>query len=337
MANDAAEAPKRFLLWNSSVQSSDEALFWRPNSMGYTFDLDQAGVYSEAEAKRHERETGREEIAVPLEVARLVARFTVDRSRLRNALADVAKGAKGAPVLPLPVRCAYGSFVGKGRCRLPMHGGATLCEPPTPESEIAWAEVEQQRERLASIFPTHEAVRQQCALAIGAGGRATVTLNARFVLRLVEARDDVDPRRKGVSDGLERAAKWLLDRAAALPAGGARDAVLDLAVRFGLDEAEMLLELVPEIQARNPTRVALPGEERELREAKTRGEVVRSVAAEVDRWEERVRAAIPPDFFLPADAKPQVSTCCGGTVSLRASLDGGLVPSCDLCGYPVPK
>lgn len=40
------------------VQGGDLALWWRPNRHGYTVNLDEAGVYSEEEARRLDR--GRE-------------------------------------------------------------------------------------------------------------------------------------------------------------------------------------------------------------------------------------------------------------------------------------
>lgn len=59
------------------------ALWWRPNGAGYTTQLEEAGLYEEADAKNGRRET---DIAVPEEIAKKCAVTHVRMERLRDAM-----------------------------------------------------------------------------------------------------------------------------------------------------------------------------------------------------------------------------------------------------------
>ena len=75
-----------FYLWSRKHSKEDVCLWWRPESCGYTTHLDQAGVYTEAQAKSIEAESGRDVLAVPASVARGEAFSVVSCDRLSNEL-----------------------------------------------------------------------------------------------------------------------------------------------------------------------------------------------------------------------------------------------------------
>jgi hypothetical protein len=58
------------------------ALFWRPDGAGYTTQLDDAGLYDEADAKSH-RET---DVAIPEHMAKACAVTHIRVERLREAM-----------------------------------------------------------------------------------------------------------------------------------------------------------------------------------------------------------------------------------------------------------
>lgn len=61
--------------------------WWRPNARGYTWSLDDAGRYLEADAKRHDdHETA---VAIPCEVAERLCRRVVPREAARAMLTEV--------------------------------------------------------------------------------------------------------------------------------------------------------------------------------------------------------------------------------------------------------
>jgi len=65
----------------NSPHGSDYALFWRPNSQGYTRQIDLAGRYSEKKAKEICRMRG-EEFMVPCDEVEAVAVRVADWSEL---------------------------------------------------------------------------------------------------------------------------------------------------------------------------------------------------------------------------------------------------------------
>jgi len=72
----------KFYILDSRTIVGNCALFWRPNGNGYTCDLNEAGLYTEEEAKSH-RDT---DIAVPEEMARTCSQSHVRVERLREML-----------------------------------------------------------------------------------------------------------------------------------------------------------------------------------------------------------------------------------------------------------
>jgi hypothetical protein len=64
-----------FFILDTRTPVGNCALWWAKDSRGYTCDLDEAGIYTEAEARSH-RDT---DVAVPCEVAR---KHTVVHCRL---------------------------------------------------------------------------------------------------------------------------------------------------------------------------------------------------------------------------------------------------------------
>jgi hypothetical protein len=49
-----------FYVQHTQNFAGDYMLWWRPNGCGYTFNLDEAGLYTEAEARRIEAMRGQE-------------------------------------------------------------------------------------------------------------------------------------------------------------------------------------------------------------------------------------------------------------------------------------
>jgi hypothetical protein len=70
----------------------DSVVWWAPDRNGYTFRLDKAGVYDEAEARRIERIRG-EDWAVPVEIAEAAASRHVAAQDLRDAVLAVGSGS----------------------------------------------------------------------------------------------------------------------------------------------------------------------------------------------------------------------------------------------------
>ena len=76
---------KDHVVWYLGNYNGDCVIFWGPDESGYTTDLDQAGRYTEEEAKRIEKRRGKER-AVPLKVAEAAVRRHVTAGRLRAEL-----------------------------------------------------------------------------------------------------------------------------------------------------------------------------------------------------------------------------------------------------------
>lgn len=94
---------ERFFILCRAHGAHDYALWWRPNSNGYTRSLDQAGLYSRAEAEAIARNRG-EDFMVPEDEARRAAHKAVWSD-------DVAKWAlhpivtRDPPPPPAPPAC----------------------------------------------------------------------------------------------------------------------------------------------------------------------------------------------------------------------------------------
>jgi len=73
---------KRFYILDTRQIVGNCALWWCPNGAGYTTQLEEAGLFSEADAKSH-RET---DVAVPEEMAKACSVTHVRVDRLRGAL-----------------------------------------------------------------------------------------------------------------------------------------------------------------------------------------------------------------------------------------------------------
>jgi len=93
VATAASSAPPTgfYVLDGRPWPGSDAASFWRQARSGYTANLDEAGVYSESEAKEIERLRGTD-TAVPCVIARRLAKPTVSVDRLRAALVRAGSG-----------------------------------------------------------------------------------------------------------------------------------------------------------------------------------------------------------------------------------------------------
>lgn len=61
------------LKWSQAAPKPENLVWYKPNSCGYTEDLDSAGLYTEAEAMR--RSDGEVTLAVPFALAALQARY----------------------------------------------------------------------------------------------------------------------------------------------------------------------------------------------------------------------------------------------------------------------
>jgi hypothetical protein len=87
-----------FYILSLKWSRGDMLTWYRANAQGYTMFLDDAGVYSEEEARRHTY--GRETIAVPVDAAKGVARLAVYDSKKDELLAAAA--AAGFVLEPEP-------------------------------------------------------------------------------------------------------------------------------------------------------------------------------------------------------------------------------------------
>ena len=82
---------RRFVIWDTTSKERGCALFWRPNEGGYTYDLREAGRYTEKEARGH-RAT---DVAVPILTAEKCAEFHVDLKTLVKTLGQSAMPKRG--------------------------------------------------------------------------------------------------------------------------------------------------------------------------------------------------------------------------------------------------
>lgn len=111
---------KGFYILSLKWSKGDMLTWYRANACGYTVFLDDAGIYTEEEARRHSHD--RATIAVPVEAARLVARLAVYDSQKDGLIAAAAAAGFVLPPEPPPQkrerkRCAVcGKF-------LPPYGG----------------------------------------------------------------------------------------------------------------------------------------------------------------------------------------------------------------------
>lgn len=78
----------KFYIQDTRSYSGDAVIWWRPNRKGYTFNIDDAGLYEEEEARSIERVRGTDK-AVPQEVAQAAIIRVVDATRLRSELGKV--------------------------------------------------------------------------------------------------------------------------------------------------------------------------------------------------------------------------------------------------------
>lgn len=72
-------------------RNSELLVWYRPNSIGYTESVDEAGRYTEAEAKRVEGQCSGNTLAVPVAVAESLAKRVV-RADLLSQVKAVAAG-----------------------------------------------------------------------------------------------------------------------------------------------------------------------------------------------------------------------------------------------------
>jgi hypothetical protein len=77
-----ANEPKKFYILDTRTGVGNCAVFWCPNGAGYTTQLEEAGLFSEEEARSH-RET---DIPIPEEMAKACSVTHVRLERLREAL-----------------------------------------------------------------------------------------------------------------------------------------------------------------------------------------------------------------------------------------------------------
>lgn len=64
----------------------NSVLWWRANRAGYTTELDEAGEYTEAEARETEAASGGVHRAIPRDIARAAASTQVRGDRLTRAM-----------------------------------------------------------------------------------------------------------------------------------------------------------------------------------------------------------------------------------------------------------
>lgn len=106
-----------------TLKSHEHVCWWKPDSCGYTTCIDQAGRYSEDEARSICRNGSC--IAVPIEVAAKFARTT---PYYRVPCGTLAKLYDGGPHRPVPNEQIAWQYLLSGR----LHGCAHPSAPPTP-------------------------------------------------------------------------------------------------------------------------------------------------------------------------------------------------------------
>lgn len=70
-------------------QKDENATWWRPDSKGYTTNLEHAGIYTEAQIAQRHYNDGVDTIAVPVELAREFARTTVDAGTIKGRIGAI--------------------------------------------------------------------------------------------------------------------------------------------------------------------------------------------------------------------------------------------------------
>lgn len=76
---------RKFYIWDTRSMVGNCVLFWRANSMGYTCDIREAGLYDEQEALEIQASRGTDR-AVPREIAEAFIVHHVRAERMRDAL-----------------------------------------------------------------------------------------------------------------------------------------------------------------------------------------------------------------------------------------------------------
>ena len=112
-------ATKGFYILSLKWSKGDMLTWYRANACGYTLFLDDAGIYTEEEARRHSYD--RATIAVPAEDARSVARLAVYDSQKDGLVAAAAAAGFVLPPEPPPQKRARQRCYDCGRF-LPMEG-----------------------------------------------------------------------------------------------------------------------------------------------------------------------------------------------------------------------
>lgn len=91
---DGSEAklakPKMFFLQNTRNYVGNSVLWWCPGGAGYTPELDEAGEFSEEDARKRDGHHGIK--AIPVEVARACSSTHVRGERLRDAMVKLGAG-----------------------------------------------------------------------------------------------------------------------------------------------------------------------------------------------------------------------------------------------------
>lgn len=82
---------KVYVIWDSRPGNEDYALFWRPDGLGYTSNLAEAGRFDDKGLMRPT------DILVPLEVAEKLAKLCVDVDDLRSAVKDLTTPIRKGP------------------------------------------------------------------------------------------------------------------------------------------------------------------------------------------------------------------------------------------------
>lgn len=75
----------KYYIQDTRSYCGDSVVWWRPKRQGYTFRLDDAGEYSEREARRIENLRGTDK-AIPVDAARAAASLHVVAGDLWKAL-----------------------------------------------------------------------------------------------------------------------------------------------------------------------------------------------------------------------------------------------------------
>jgi hypothetical protein len=78
------------LIWARAKSTAERCLWWNPNEQGYTYDVEKAGLYTESDATKMEVMSAGDCVAVPVSLASVNSRNTVEPGTMVSVMLSVA-------------------------------------------------------------------------------------------------------------------------------------------------------------------------------------------------------------------------------------------------------